>query len=101
MAQIRSGASGLSALCRHRRRARIQWIPKIGTDPAACGWKQIASVDTRPQGPPSGGRYTVHITDLSGSLGNYRYLIFEPYVTETADLWGHTFYGEVEVIRRR
>lgn len=74
--------------------------PKIGTDPAACGWKQIALVDTRPSSGPTGGRYTVHITDPSGTLGSYRYLLFDTFVTETADTWGHTFYGEVEVIRQ-
>ncbi len=73
--------------------------PKIGTDPATRGWKQVAVVDTRPESKPVGGHYTVHITDPSGTLGSYRYLLFETYVTETADLWGHTFYGEVEVIR--
>lgn len=73
--------------------------PKIGTDPATCGWKQVAFVDTRPQSKPVGGRYTVHITDPSGALGSYRYLLFETYVSETADQYGHTFYGEVEVIR--
>lgn len=75
--------------------------PKIGTDPASCGWKLIAAVDTRPATKPVGGRYTVHITDPTGNLGSYRYLLFETFVTETADMWGHTFYAEVEAIRRR
>jgi RNA polymerase sigma factor (sigma-70 family) len=73
--------------------------PKIGTDPATSGWKQIAVVDTLPPAKPVGGRYTVHLADPSGSLGNYRYLLFETFVTETADTWGHTFYAEIEVIR--
>lgn len=72
--------------------------PKIGTDPASCGWKLIATVDTRPQGQPAGGRYTAQIADPSGTLGKFRYLLFETFVTETADTWGHTFYSEVEVI---
>lgn len=74
--------------------------PKIGTDPASCGWKLIAVVDTRPSAKPVGGRYTVHITDPTGNLGSYRYLLFETFVTETIDMWGHTFYAEVEAIRR-
>lgn len=73
--------------------------PKIGTDPASCGWKLIATVDTRPQSQPTGGRYTAHVAAPSGNLGNYRYLLFETFVTETADTWGHTFYAEVEVTR--
>lgn len=74
--------------------------PKIGTDPVSCGWKLIAVVDTRPSAKPVGGRYTVHITDPTGNLGSYRYLLFDTFVTETADMWGHTFYAEVEAIRR-
>lgn len=73
--------------------------PKIGTDPAACGWKPVATVDTLPPEKPVGGRYTVHVTDPSGTLGTYRYLLFETFVTETNDTWGHTFYAEVEVMR--
>jgi hypothetical protein len=73
--------------------------PKIGTDPATCGWKPIATVDTLPPEKPVGGRYTVHVSDPSGTLGKYRYLLFETFVTETNDTWGHTFYAEVEVMR--
>jgi RNA polymerase sigma factor (sigma-70 family) len=73
--------------------------PKIGTDPTACGWTQLAIVDTRPQSPPIGGRYIVQIADPSGKLGSYRYLLFETFVTETNDYWGHTFYSEIEVTR--
>ena len=73
--------------------------PKIGTDPATCGWKLIATVDTRPAGKSAGGRYTVQISNDGSTIGSYRYLLFETYVTETADTWGHTFYSEVEVIR--
>lgn len=73
--------------------------PKIGADPTTCGWKLIATVDTRPASKPVGGKYTVQISNKDAPLGNYRYLLFETYVTETADMWGHTFYNEVEVIR--
>jgi RNA polymerase sigma factor (sigma-70 family) len=73
--------------------------PKIGTDPATCGWKLIASVDTCPQTGPAGGRYAVHVSDPSGELCRGRYVLFEAFVTETADTWGHTFYSEIEVIR--
>jgi len=72
--------------------------PKIGTDPVTCGWKLVAVVDTRPESGPAGGRYIVHLSDPSGVLCRGRYLLFETFVTETADLWGHTFYSEIEVI---
>ena len=76
--------------------------PKIGTDPARCGWTRIAMVDTRPaHGKHLGGRDGVSISDPSGTLGNYRYLLFEMFVTEADDNWGHTFYSEINVIAKR
>jgi RNA polymerase sigma factor (sigma-70 family) len=74
--------------------------PKIGTDPTACGWTQIGSVDTRPSTGSPGGRYAVGISARSGPLGNYRYLLFEMFPTETVDAFGHTFYGEINVTAR-
>lgn len=76
--------------------------PKGKIDPAACGWKLIAIVDTRSQQPEDdGGQYGVSITDPSGSLGKYRYLLFDCYVTETADDYGNTFYSEIDVVLKR
>jgi hypothetical protein len=76
--------------------------PKIGTGPAKCGWTMIALVDTRPQhNGHFGGRDGVSITDSSGSLGNYRYLLFEMFVTESKDTYGHTFYSEIDVVQRK
>jgi hypothetical protein len=74
--------------------------PKRGTDPAACGWKLIATVSTIPQQGEEGGQYGVSIADATGSLGKYRYLLFDSYVTETADDWGNTFYSEVDVVKQ-
>lgn len=74
--------------------------PKIGTDPAQCGWRKIADVDSRPADNHPGGRYAVNITSASQSLGTYRYLLFETFVTETNDDWGHTFFSEIDVIRQ-
>jgi RNA polymerase sigma factor (sigma-70 family) len=85
-------------------------------DPTSCGWTRIAYVDTRPNQKPvagrdtrrpgapkpeaAGGRYAVRIADPAGRpLGNYRYLLFQMFVTETDDQWGNTFYGEIDVIR--
>jgi hypothetical protein len=75
--------------------------PKGNTDPASCGWKLIAVVDTRAKEGEDGGQYGVSITDASGALGKYRYLLFDCYVTETADDYGNTFYSEVDVVAKR
>jgi hypothetical protein len=82
--------------------------PGIGVDPTKTGWTNIALVDTRPemkpvgvQGVARGGRYVSSISDKQkGSLGSYRYLLFQIFVTEADDVFGHTFYGEIDVIRR-
>ena len=75
--------------------------PKRGIDPATRGWKFIATVSTLPSQGEDGGQYGVSITDSSGSLGKYRYLLFDCYVTELYDNWGNTFYSEIDVIARR
>ena len=75
--------------------------PKSKVDPASCGWKLIASVDTRPKQGDGGGQYGVSISDTNGSLGKYRYLLFDCYVTETDDDFGNTFYSEIDVIAKK
>ena len=75
--------------------------PKIGADPAACGWTKIAFVDSRPKQGPPGGRYAVSVSDTSGTLGNFRYLLFLMFPAETEDVSGHTFYSEINVIERK
>ena len=72
--------------------------PKRGVDPASCGWKFIATVSTIPKQGQDGGQYVASVTDSSGSLGNYRYLMFDCYVTELNDDWGNTFYSEIDVV---
>lgn len=72
--------------------------PDAKTDPASCGWKLIATVDTRPNGDDEGGQYGVSIGGTSGGLGNFRYLLFDAIPTETDDPWGNTFFSEVNVI---
>ncbi len=74
--------------------------PAGTTDPTACGWKLIAVVDTRPQQGYGGGQYGVSITDSSGTLGKYRYLLFHCVATEADDDYGNTFYSEVDVIAK-
>jgi hypothetical protein len=74
--------------------------PKRGVDPAAYGWKFIATVSTIPKQGEDGGQYAASVSDSSGSLGKYRYLLFDCYVTELNDDWGNTFYSEIDVIER-
>ena len=75
--------------------------PKSNSDPATCGWKLITVVDTRSKDGNDGGQFGVSITDARGSLGKYRYLLFDCYVTETSDEFGNTFYSEIDVVARK
>lgn len=65
-----------------------------GTD----DWKKIAAVDTRPKSGEPGGQYGVSIAESTGSLGRYRYLLFEVAHTEANDPFGNTFFSEMDVI---
>jgi hypothetical protein len=81
--------------------AGLDLAPKRGVDPVTCGWKFIATVSTLPERGQDGGQYGVSITDKSGSLGKYRYLLFDCWVTEAADDWGNTFYSEIDVVVKK
>lgn len=72
--------------------------PASGIDPAGCGWKLIASVDTRPRQGAGGGQYGVSIFDSDGLLGKYRYLLFDISATEQDDPFGNTFFSEIDVL---
>jgi len=74
--------------------------PKGTVDPASCGWKSIAIVDTRTD-EEDGGQYGVSITDESGSLGKFRYLLFDLYPVEVADNSGNTFYSEIDLVAKK
>jgi hypothetical protein len=63
------------------------------------GWKLIASVDTRPKDGNPGGQYGVSISDDSGALGKYRYLLFDIARTGADENFDNTFYSEIDVIR--
>jgi hypothetical protein len=73
--------------------------PKGNIDPATCGWTSIAIVDTRTN-EEDGGQYGVSIS-AAGSLGKYRYLLFDLYPAEVADNSGNTFYSEIDVVARK
>lgn len=73
--------------------------PKRGVDPAACGWRMVAHVDTRGgAGEDEGGQVGVAIEDAAGALGAYRYLLMDVARTEARDPFGNTFFSEVDVI---
>jgi hypothetical protein len=76
--------------------------PKANIDPRSCGWKLLATVDTRSDDvAKDGGQWGVSITDAGGRLGKIRYLLFDCYVTEVADDFGNTFYSEIDVIAKK
>jgi hypothetical protein len=58
-------------------------------------------VNTTTQNGVEGGQYAVSVTSPSGSLGKYRHLMFDCFVTESADDWGNTFYSEIDVIEKK
>jgi len=73
--------------------------PDAKTDPATVGWKLIATVYTIPKEGEMGGQYGVSITVPGGSLGKFRYLLFDCDATEFDDAWGNTFFSEIDVIK--
>ena len=75
--------------------------PKRWTDPATVGWTFIATVSTLPERGPEGGQYGVVVSNPPGSLGKYRYLLFDCYLTEMNDDWGNTFYSEIDVVEKK
>jgi len=72
--------------------------PVRTADPLTNGWKLIAIVDTRPKSGLRGGEYRVSISESDGSLGQFRYLLFDLARTEADDDFGNTFYSEIDVI---
>ncbi|HUC19948.1 MAG TPA: hypothetical protein VMR98_00440 [Candidatus Polarisedimenticolaceae bacterium] len=80
---------------------KFQAEPNGATDPTTAGWKLVAIVDTRPKQGQGGGQYGVSITDSTGVLGKYRYLLFDCVATEVDDDWGNTFYSEIDVLTRK
>ena len=76
--------------------------PKANIVPADCGWKLVATIDTRSDDlDKDGGQFGVSVTDMRGSLGKFRYLLFDLYVTEVADNFGNTFYSEIDVVAKK
>lgn len=81
--------------------------PKIGADPASCGWSLIAAVDTRATAggtdPKNGvmGQSGVSIQGETGPIGKYRHLLFVSFATATHTAWGQTFWSEIDIVERK
>jgi hypothetical protein len=81
--------------------------PRNGVDPATCGWTPIAWVDTRtaPGGTDlrdgEGGQTGVSIQGAGGPIGSYRYLLFLTFATEMKDIWGQTFFSEIDIVEEK
>lgn len=61
------------------------------------GWKKLIDVDTRTtQG--SFGQHIASIVDTTGSLGTYRYLLFDLHRTTEDSPFGNTFFCELDVV---
>lgn len=74
--------------------------PKKATSPDTCGWQRIAAIDARPKQGEAGGQYGVSIADASGSIGKFRYLLFDVSRTESEDAFGNTFFSEIDVLEQ-
>lgn len=71
--------------------------PKRDTDPRLCGWKPVAKVDTRKNSP--GGQHAAAISETrAGSLGEFRYLLFDFESANAEDPQANTFLSEIDVI---
>ena len=79
---------------------RFNSTPARPTDPATCGWRLIARVDTRAKNTAN-GQNIVSITDTRGELGNHRYLLFDIHrTTDGKTHFDNTFYCEFDVISK-
>ena len=74
--------------------------PDGSTDPVKAGWKLLATVDTRPKDGEAGGQYGISITSAGGTVGHFRYLLFDCMPTEHDDGFGNTFYSEIDVVAK-
>ncbi|HUR37700.1 MAG TPA: hypothetical protein VM009_07775 [Terriglobales bacterium] len=82
--------------------ANFNPAPDAKTHPAHVGWKLLAAVDTRPkEGGRMGGQYGVNIRGKAGSLGKFRYLLFDAVEAEYTDPFGNTFFSEIDVVAKQ
>jgi len=78
--------------------------PRIGTNPADVGWTFIAEVDTRTTAggtelrDDDRGQSGVSIQKEGGAIGKFRYLLFEIFADETRNIYGQTFWAEIDIV---
>jgi len=68
-------------------------------DPSKKGWTKIAKVDSR-DARSLGGQHACRITQKEGSLGTFRYLLFDIDSTDPRDPFGQTFFSEIDVLAK-
>jgi hypothetical protein len=74
--------------------------PAADADLRASGWQPVAEVDTRVPAGPGAGEHRVSIFESAGVLGKFRYLLFDISRTQASDIFGNTFYSEIDVIEK-
>ena len=72
-----------------------------GDGPRKTGWQRSRRWTRGPRQGEPGGQYGVSLADPDGTLGKYRYLLFDMQRTENDDPFGNTFYSEIDVIDPR
>ncbi|HEX4460590.1 MAG TPA: basic secretory protein-like protein [Polyangia bacterium] len=73
--------------------------PTRALDPTQCGWRLIASVDTRQKFADAGGQYGASISRPGATLGRFRYLLFDV-SRSSGGVFGNTFLSEIVIVDR-
>lgn len=76
--------------------ANFNAAPKAGTDPASCGWKLLAKVDTHAKDGPTGGQHAALVETKTPQ--SFRHLLFDIRPSDEKQRFGQTFFSEVDVI---
>jgi len=72
--------------------------PSGDLDPQTCGWRKLATIDTRAEGIPDGGQHAVSVRDDSGSLGPVRYVLFDIESPRPRERFAQTFFSEIDIV---
>jgi len=76
-------------------------FPQSGTDVTKVGWTELAKVDTRTRFQDDGGQHVASVTtksDEGGTIGPFRYLLFEIKPTHSRNSFGNTFFSEIDLV---
>ncbi|HYE32271.1 MAG TPA: basic secretory protein-like protein [Methylomirabilota bacterium] len=69
-------------------------------DGAASALTRLAEVTTRKSGAEPGGQHAASVTAKEGALGKFRFLIFDIEAGDKEDVFGQTFFSEIDVIAK-